>query len=291
MSEVTPVLFDVPGPHARARQRVATVLALLGLAALIALVTWRLQTAGQLDAARWSPLTYTVIQQALLRGLLTTLQVAALGTALALALGVVLAAGRLSDHVAVRIPATVLVELFRGLPVLFMIFFVFLASGGRVSAFASVVTGLTLYNSAVLAEVFRAGIRSLPRGQSEAAYAIGLGKSGVMRLVLIPQAVRAMLPTVISQVVVLLKDSALGFIVGLPELLRAINSIGNQYFNLLPTFIVGAVIYIAVNLIVSGAATVLERRLRTRGRSRPTSAPRSPAPANVQGVDAGDRMG
>ena len=283
MSTAQVVLFDAPGPRARRRHGVATGISVLVLAALVALVVVLFARAGQLDAAKWSPLTYTVIQRALLRGLLVTLQVAGLATVLALVLGVVLAAGRLSDHAAVRIPAVIAIELLRGLPVLFLIFFVFLVSRGQVSQFASVVTGLTLYNGAVLAEVFRAGIQSLPRGQSEAGYAIGLRKSGVMLAILVPQAVRAMLPTVISQVVVLLKDSALGFIVALPELLRQINLIGTQYNNLIPTFLVGAVIYIAVNLVVAGAATLLERKLRTRGRGG-RAAP-APTGGAVTGAD------
>lgn len=282
MSSAQVVLFDAPGPVARRRHRVGTAVSALVLLAIVALVVVQFGRAGQLDAAKWSPLTYTVIQRALLRGLVVTLQVAGIGTVLALALGVVLAAGRLSDHAVVRIPAVVVVEVLRGLPVLFLIFFVFLSSRGQVSQFASVVTGLTLYNGAVLAEIFRAGILALPRGQSEAGYAIGLRKSGVMLAILVPQAVRSMLPTVISQIVVLLKDSALGFIVALPELLRQINLIGTQQNNLIQTFLVGAVIYIAVNLAVSALATLTERYLRTRGHGR---GPAGPTPAADGGAD------
>ncbi len=267
------VLFDVAGPVGRRRQRLFTVVGLALVVAVAAVVVARFAAAGQLEASRWTPLTYTVIQRALLEGLLATLQIAAVGTVLALALGIVLAAGRLSDHRALRIPAQLLTELFRGLPVLLLIFFLFLAGDGRVSLFASIVVGLALYNGAVLAEVFRAGIRSLPRGQAEAGYAVGLRKTGVMVHVLIPQAVRVMLPTVISQVVVLLKDSALGFVIGGRELLRRINEIGTQNFNLLQTFLVGAAVYIAVNLLVAAAATLLERQLRRRGRFRTVAGP------------------
>jgi glutamate transport system permease protein len=141
------------------------------------------------------------------------------------------------------------------------------------------VIGLTLYNGCVLAEIFRAGIQAVPRGQVEAAYSIGLRKNAVMRLVLIPQAVRTMLPSIVSQMVVLLKDSALGFIVAYPELLRSGRRIYTNVGNVIPTAIVIAAIYITINLALGALATWLERRQRV-GRRGP--APHiEDAPADV----------
>ncbi|MFA9869343.1 ABC transporter permease subunit, partial [Vibrio cholerae] len=123
---------------------------------------------------------------------------------------------------------------------------------------------LTLYNGMVIAEIIRAGILAVPKGQREAAMAIGLRGSQTMGLVLLPQALRAMMPTLIAQVVVLLKDSALGFMVTYQDLLYQVNAIGRQYNNLLPTFIVGALLYIAINMIVAAFAQWLERRLQSK---------------------------
>lgn len=278
------VLFDVPGPRAR---RVNVLLSVVGVglvAVVLAFVVLRLQQTNQLTSAKWSPFGFSDIQQALLNGLLATVRAAAAGTVLALLLGAVLAAGRLSDHRPVRALSRVVVELFRALPLLLLIFFAFYLGEGSISPFAAVVIGLTLYNGSVLAEVFRAGILALPAGQAEAGYALGLRKTQVMTLVLIPQAVRSMLPSIVAQIVVLLKDSSLGFVIAYAELLRAVQQIGSQYFNLLPTFIVGASVYIALNLAVAGIAKVLERRTARSSAGRAVAAAeKTVATANTGG--------
>lgn len=278
------VLFDAPGPRAR---RVNAVLSVAGAALVVAVVAFvvvRLDQTRQLTSAKWSPFGYADIQRALLNGILATVKAAAAGTVLALLLGALLAAGRLSDRAPVRAVSRVVVELFRALPLLLLIFFAFYLGKGTISPFAAVVIGLTLYNGSVLAEVFRAGILALPRGQAEAGYALGLRKTQVMTLILIPQAVRSMLPSIVAQVVVLLKDSSLGFIIAYAELLRAVQQIGSQYFNLLPTFMVGATVYVALNLSVAGLAKLLERRTRrTRTDRAVDAAQRTVATANTGG--------
>ncbi|GAA2026369.1 amino acid ABC transporter permease [Pseudokineococcus marinus] len=262
MSAPTSVLYDLPGPRALRRNRLIGVLGVLAVLGVLGLLLQRMAAAGQLTAARWTPFLYTDIQNALLDGLLATLRVAVIGGALALVLGVVLAAGQLSDHRVLRWPSVAVVQLLRGLPLLLLIFALFLGSGGAISVFWSLVLGLVLYNGSVLAEVFRAGVLAVPSGQWEAASALGLRKTATMRFVLVPQAVRSMLPVIVAQLVVLLKDSALGFIVGYAELLRQGRIIGATYFNVIPSLIVVAAIYIAINLLLGWLATRLERRSR-----------------------------
>jgi glutamate transport system permease protein len=136
----------------------------------------------------------------------------------------------------------------------------------KLSAFTAVVVSLMLYNGSVLAEIFRAGINSLPRGQSEAAYALGMRKTQVMTFVLLPQALRAMLPTIISQLVVLLKDTALGFLITFEELLRWGTRIGGDAVNfgrpMISVMIVVALIYIGLCLLLTWLANYLEKRNR-----------------------------
>ena len=185
--------------------------------------------------------------------------------------GAIFAAARLSDHAVLRVPATIVVEFFRAVPLVVMIFFFHygLALG---APFYSVVLGLTLYNGSVLAEVFRAGILSLPKGQSEAAYAIGLRKTQVTRLVLLPQALRAMMPAVISQLVVLLKDTALGFLITYEELLRYARYLGGIIeFDrpLIPITIVVGAMYILMCLALTGVAKWLESRNRRSKKALP----------------------
>ncbi len=267
MSAPTSVLYDIPGPKAVRRNRVIGVVGVLVILGFLAFFVHRMAEAGQLTAARWSPFLYSDIQNALLDGLLATLRVALVAGALALVFGVVFAAGQLSDHRVLRWPSVAVVQLFRGLPLLLLILGLFLISGGAINIFWSLVLGLVLYNGSVLAEIFRAGVLAVPRGQWEAASALGLRKTATMRLVLVPQAVRSMLPVIVAQLVVLLKDSALGFIVGYTELLRQGRFIGTSYFNVIPSLLVVAVIYIAINFLLGLLATYLERRLSRSPRS------------------------
>jgi glutamate transport system permease protein len=268
VSAPTAVLFDVPGPRARARNTAAGVITLLVVAALVVFIVVRLAVTGQFDADVWEWILYENVQLALLDGLVNTLRAFASGAVLALLFGAVFALGRLSDHAWLRRISTFVVEAFRAVPLvvlMFIFYFGMPSIGITVSTYVAVVLGLTLYNGSVLAEVFRAGVLAVPRGQSEAAYALGLRKSGVMRFVLLPQGVRSMLPSIVSQLVVLLKDTALGFLILYPELLFQAQFLGsNAALNspLIPVAMVVAVIYITLCLMLSAVASWLERRSR-----------------------------
>jgi glutamate transport system permease protein len=262
------VLFDIPGPRARARHRVLAVLGGLVLLGAVAYVGWRFYDSGQFTARKWEWIEYKVIQEDLANAVLATLQAFALGAVLALVFGAIFAAGRLSDHKPVRMVAGFVVELFRAIPLLILIFLFYYGlptAGVKMSPYMAVVLGLMLYNGSVLAEIFRAGILALPRGQSEAAYALGMRKTQVMVLILLPQALRSMMPTIISQLVVLLKDTALGFLITYEELLRFAQRIGGdgQFSRpFVPTALVVAAIYIGLCLLLTWLATYLQKRER-----------------------------
>jgi len=262
------VLFDVPGPRARFRHRVYTVLGTLGLLALLAWVLWTLWEREQITPDKWEAFTRVPILGALAEGLATTLGAAAMAIALAIVFGAVFAAGRLSDHGWLRLPSVVVVEFFRAVPLLLLILAIYLGFGSVLGTFWSLVLGLTLYNGSVLAEIFRAGILAVPKGQSEAGYALGLRKSQVMSLVLAPQAVRSMLPAVISQCVVALKDTALGYVIGAPGIVNVGERIYIQpmYQNPLAVGLVLAAVFIVINYTLSRLAQWLEARLRREGR-------------------------
>ena len=264
MSAPTQVLFDEPGPKSRRNNIILSIVSLIVLLALVAFVIWKFADAGQLEPEKWYPFTFAQIQTVLFQGMLATLKVAVVASVLAMVVGVVFALLRLSSRKVVSVPGTIVLEFFRGVPVLLLIFAMFLLFGNDIGPFWSVVFGLTLYNGMVLAEIIRAGILAVPTGQREAAMAIGLRSGQVMSLVLMPQALRAMMPTIIAQIVVLLKDSALGFIVTYQDLLYQVNLIGREYNNLLPTFIVGAALFIIINMIVAGFARWLEARLQRK---------------------------
>ncbi|NUL02272.1 amino acid ABC transporter permease [Streptomyces lunaelactis] len=267
---MTSVLYDAPGPRAKRRNIVYTV----GFLALLVLGIWWVMSVmsdkGQLDWSLWKPFTEAPAWTTyLLPGLVNTLKAAALAMVIALPLGAIFGIARLSDHRWVRGPASVVVEFFRAIPVLLLMLFanqLYANSPGissDVRPLYAVVTGLVLYNASVLAEIVRAGILSLPKGQTEAAKAIGLRKGQTMTSVLLPQSVTAMLPALVSQLVVIVKDTALGgAILAFTELLNARGTLAANYANVIPSFIVVAVIYIILNLILTTFASWLERRLR-----------------------------
>ncbi|HJU00271.1 MAG TPA: amino acid ABC transporter permease [Actinomycetes bacterium] len=276
MSEA--VLYDAAGPRGRRRILVGSIAGGLLVALVIGLAVARLASKGVFEAERWQVLTRRDLLELLGQGLAATLRAAALAMVLAMAVGGLLAVARLSRRRWLAAAAGAWVELFRGLPLLLLILFLFLglpAAGITISTFWALVGGLTLYNSAVIGEIFRAGILSLPLGQTEAAYAIGLRRGQTLRLVLIPQAVRRMLPALISQLVTLLKDTSLGFVIAYAELLRvgrnAVEFLGGPYS--IPVYTAIAVVYIAVNASLSFLARWLDRRTRRRyGRTVETSA-------------------
>lgn len=265
------VLYDTPGPKAKARNWIysGAFLVLFGLALWWALGL--MSEKGQLDADKWSPfVTESEIWTTfLLPGLAETLKAGLIAVVIALPLGAVLGIGRLSEHRWVRIPVGAWVEFFRAIPVLMLMLFGsalyvrFSTVSSELRPLYAVVTGLVLYNSAVIAEIVVAGIQSLPRGQTDAAKAIGMRKSQIMTYILVPQAVTAMLPALVSQLVVILKDTAIGgAVLGLTELLSTYRQISANYSNTIATLVVIALIYIVVNFALTTFASWLERQLR-----------------------------
>ncbi|MEU7101599.1 amino acid ABC transporter permease [Streptomyces longwoodensis] len=269
------VLYDTPGPRAKRRNVVLSVVFFVLLVLLLWWIYRTMDDKNQLTSALWKPFTESEAWTTyLLPGLVNTLKAAALAMVIGLPLGAVFGIARLSDHRWVRAVSGTVVEFFRAIPVLLLMLFAneFYSRSTNVGSadrpLYAVVTGLVLYNAAVLAEVVRAGILSLPKGQTEAAYAIGLRKGQTMSSILLPQAVTAMLPAIVSQLVVIVKDTALGGVmIGFTELLNSRGTLAANYANVIPSFIVVAAMYIVLNFILTSFASWLERYLRRSKRS------------------------
>ncbi|AOD22847.1 glutamate ABC transporter permease [Rhodococcus sp. p52] len=298
MSAHGTVLYDAPGPRAKALYRILSVV----VVALLVLVGWivyrALDANGQLTAAKWEPFVESSSWTTyLLPGIRGTIIAAVASIVLALVLGTVLGIARLSDHRWVRWLAGTIVELFRAVPVLILMIFAYqvfaeyrVFKSGYL-ALAAVITGLTLYNGSVIAEIVRAGIRSLPRGQSEAAYAIGMRKNQLMRLILLPQAVTVMLPAIVSQMVIALKDSALGYLIGYVEVVRSGQQLGAFFQNYLPSLLVVAAIMIILNSALTQFAIWLEKRLRSGKRKKGAVAAEEPQTMPTMSVPGLDLSG
>lgn len=265
------VLFDVPGPKARKRYGYLNVITVVVVAAILGFIIYQFYASGQFTAKKWEIFTFPRVQQSFLKAIGATLSAFGVAAVGSLILGILLAFGRLSDSKWVSVPCYWFTELFRAVPllILMMIFYYGLPSVGvkGITPFVAVVAGLILYNGSVLAEAFRAGIQALPKGQSEAGLAIGLAKGQVLRMILLPQAVRSMLPVIIAQLVVILKDTALGFLITYDEIMKYANFLGSQgqYGSpLIPALMVTAVVYVGLCLILSGLARFTESKMSSK---------------------------
>ena len=267
------VLFDEPGPVAQRRTRIFNIAALVVFAIFAVYVLTVMGQKGQLEAEKWTDLfTARAWTSYYLPGLASTLSAALISVVTSIAFGMVFGIARLSQYRVVRWIGTVVVEFFRAVPVLIMMIFFWLFLGkysGLPPAqlpFIAVVVGLTLYNGSVIAELLRSGVKQLPRGQGEAGLAIGLTPSQT----LIPQAFTAMMPSMLSQFVVILKDTALGYIISYPELLASARRIGSGDGNVLQTLLLAAALFIIVNFALTALATGITDRLASRTSAKVT---------------------
>ncbi|GAA1940725.1 amino acid ABC transporter permease [Amycolatopsis minnesotensis] len=263
-------LFDVPGPRAKRRIRIATVASVLVGAALLVLALVQFGSHGQLAFGRWRPLGTWPIISYLLQGLGGTALAAALSTVLAGALGLLLAFARVSGPRPVAFLARAYMEVIRVLPGLLLIYVVLFALpplGLEMSPLWMVVTAITVYRATQFGEIFRSGILSLDRGQGEAALALGMSKSGAMRHVIFPQALRRVTPSLVGQLAGIVKDTAFGYLVSYADLLFLGKTLSNYNHLLIQTYLVIALVYFLVNFGLSRLARWLEARERRSGRS------------------------
>lgn len=270
----TSVLYDAPGPRAKRRVLIFSVLAVVGLLAVVYFIYQQLDKQDQFAAEKWAPLfdptdaSFNQVWQRLGEALTNTLIAAGLAVVFSLVVGTLLAVTRVTAAPWYRWGVVGLIELLRGIPVVVTIFFVARVGpeiGIDLEPLWFLVIGLTFYNSVVIAEIIRAGINSLPKGQREAAESLGLSRGQTLRLVLLPQAFRAMLPALISQLVVVLKDTSLGFIILYEEVVRVAGQLVQVLSNPIQTYLLVAVIFIVVNYALSRFAIYVERRL-SRGK-------------------------
>lgn len=258
------VLFDAPGPKARARIRMTTVGTIVVLLALLGLILWQFGSHGQLEAQKWSQFTEWPIIRYIGGGLVSTLQAAGVAALVSIPLGALFSVLRLSRTRPVRWLSTAYIEIFRSTPLLLLVY-LFVgglpAIGWNFPIFWKLVIPMILVNVAVLAEIFRAGVASLPRGQSEAGFSIGLTYSQNLRSVVFPQAIRLVIPALVTQLVALLKDTTLGYAASYPELMKTATNLTAYTSYLIQTYVVIAALYVVLNFAISKLAEYLERRI------------------------------
>ncbi len=268
------ILFDAPGPIAARRIRWITIVSVIAIAASIFYAIYLFGVNGQLAPAKWEIFTKWPIIRYLLKGLRNTLLAAAGSAMIALPLGVVLALMRLSPQNLIRWVGTGLIEFFRSIPLLLLIYIFFIALpkyGVNPDLYWKLVIPIGLCSGATIAEVFRAGILALPKGQAEAAEALGMTRNQVMGYVVLPQAVRLVMPSLLAQVAILIKDTTLGYVVSYPELQFSAKVLVSNTGDLIQTYLLVTVVFILVNLAITRVADGWSKRQQRRylsGRKR-----------------------
>jgi glutamate transport system permease protein len=280
MTNDTAHVFDAPGPKAIRRTIMGSILAIVLVIGAVSYACTELYKKGQFDGAKWLPfIQNSDLLKFLGGGVLNTVEAAIAALLFALVLGIGLGVGRLCPNKSISVVCTLFLEFVRGAPVLLSMLFLFiafpLAFGIQLSAFWTVVLALTLYHGAVIAEIVRAGVLTISTGQQEAAFALGLRWWQTMRLVMLPQALRVMLPSLMSQLVVLIKDSSLGFIVGYEELTERAQSAALLLNNPLQTFVVVGLVYVVINSTLSDVSEYVSKR-QQRMPGQPKAAAKMP---------------
>ncbi|MGQ8879274.1 amino acid ABC transporter permease [Delftia sp. NA_296.1] len=256
------ILFGAPSPQARKITQVVSLIAAAGLIALAAGVVWRFHSAGQLEARFWEFFAWPTTWAFLAKGLLGTLASSAMAAVIALSLGLVLLAGRLARSRIVRWPSIAVIEFLRGTPTLLLIYVCFLvlpAAGIKLGTYWMLTLPIGLSTAAVVAEVYRAGVLAVPRGQTDAARSLGLTEVQVFRFVVFPQALRYIVPALVAQLVIVVKDTTFGYIVTYGELMQNAKVLIANYHALVPVYLVVAVLYCLVNYAISRASRRLSR--------------------------------
>ncbi len=264
-------LFEAPGPRMRRNIRIGTVVSLVLVAVALGLVVQRFYLTGQLAAKYWTFFGRASTWAFLGSGFLGTIQVALVAGAIALVLGLVLMLGRTSSLGPLALVSRVVIDFFRGVPSLLLIYFFFLVVpqyGIKLSSFWMITLPVGLAASGVLAEVFRAGVNAVPRGQVEAAMSLGMSKRKITFKIVLPQAVRFVIPTLISQLVVVVKDTTVAYVVSYPDMLQNARVLITNYDALVSTYFVIAIIYILLNYLINKASVAVARRTGTKIISR-----------------------
>ncbi|QBK05864.1 amino acid ABC transporter permease [Hylemonella gracilis] len=258
------LLFGDPTPNAQAITRATNWAVAALLLALAIGIAFRFHAAGQFDAGLWEFFAWTTTWTFLAKGLLGTLASAAMAAVIALVFGLVLLVGRMSRLRLARWPSVVAIELLRGVPTLLLIYVCFLvlpSVGIKLSTYWMLTLPVGLSTAAMVAEVYRAGVLAVPRGQTAAARSLGLTEAQVFFHVVFPQALRYIVPALVAQLVIVVKDTTFGYVVTYGELMQNAKVLIANYNALVPVYLVVAVLYCLVNHAISRASQRLGRSM------------------------------
>lgn len=261
---VRDALYEAPGPRTRRRVRIATAASLILVVAALAAIGYRFYITGQFAPRYWTFFAKATTWKFLLQGFAGTVRVALTAGAIALALGLLLMLGRISHLKVLSAVCRVITEFFRSLPSLLLIYFFFLVVpqyGIKMSSFWMLTLPVALAAAGVLAEVFRAGVNAVPKGQIEAALSLGMSPLRTTFKIVLPQAIRFVIPSLISQLVVVVKDTTVAYVVSYPDLMQNARVLITNYDALVSVYFTIAIIYILINYAINQASIYVSHRL------------------------------
>lgn len=257
-------LYEAPGPRTHRRVVVGTIVSALVVLWLVYLVWHQFYVTGQFAPRYWSFFAQWPTWRFLIDGFRGTIAVAVTAGVISLVLGMLLMLGRVSENRALSAACRVVIDFFRGVPSLLLIYFFFLIVpqyGIKMPSFWMLTLPVALAAAGVLAEVFRAGVNAVPKGQVEAAYSLGLTRGKVMRRIVLPQAIHYVIPSLISQLVVVVKDTTVAYVVSYPDLMQNARVLITSYDSLVSVYLVVAIIYILINYAINQASAYVSRRM------------------------------
>lgn len=266
-ASIRDALYEAPGKRAKRRIAIATAVSVAALAALLALIIRQFYISGQLNAKYWTLFTRYTTWRFIGQGLLMTVKVALTAAVITFGLGFVLMRGRLNPHRFVRGASAALIEFSRGVPTLLFIYFFFLAApqfGLKLSSFWRITLPCAISACGVVAEVFRSGVNAVPKGQREAALSLGMSERRTFYRIIFPQAFRYVIPSMIAELVIVLKDTTFAYVVNCADLMQNAKVLISNYDALVSIYLVVAVIYILINYALNKASDLLARRPNRR---------------------------
>ena len=259
------MLYEEPGPKTKKQIRVITLFAILLLAALLAVVIRQFYITGQFAPRYWYFFGRWTTWRFLGQGLLVTLEAAVTGSIIAFLLGFVLMRGKLQKNKIIRGASVCLIEFTRGVPTLLFIYFFFLVvpqTGWKLSAFWKITLPCAISACGVVAEALRSGVNAVPKGQTEAALSLGLTETRTFYKVVFPQAIRFVIPSLIAELVIVLKDTTFAYIVTCADLMQNAKVLISNYDAMLSVYLVVALIYILINYLLNKLSDRLADRLK-----------------------------
>ncbi len=253
-TSIIDVLYEAPGPKARRKIRAATIVSMAVLLCLLVLIILQFYKNGQLDPRYWSIFLRKTTWTFLGEGLLGTVK-AALGASLvSFGIAMLLMLWRISSRKILRGISVTLIEFTRGIPTLLFIYFFFLLApqfGLKLPAYWKITLPVAISACGVVAEVLRSGVQSVPRGQWEAAMSLGMRWGSMFFKVIFPQAFRYVIPALISEIVIVLKDTTFAYVVNYADMMQNARVLISNYDALLSVHLVVAVIYILINYVLN----------------------------------------